>query len=144
MILVSACLAGIDCAWDGKNRSREDIKGLVDEGMAIALCPEVLGGRSTPRLRTEVFNGRGQDVLDEKARVLDEKGNDVTHEFIKGASLVLDIVKTHNIKEAVLKAKSPSCGVGKIYDGFFKGNLIEGDGVLASLLKKEGVSCRSI
>ncbi|MBU1061629.1 MAG: DUF523 domain-containing protein [Candidatus Omnitrophica bacterium] len=144
MILVSACLAGIDCAWDGKNRLDAGIKRLLDENLAIAICPELLGGRNIPRARTEIKGGNGEDVLNGKAKVFDEEGKDVTVEFLKGAYATLSIVKKYNIKKAVLKSKSPSCGVGKIYDGNFKGNLIAGDGVTGALLKREGleVSCR--
>ena len=144
MILVSACLAGINCAWDGKNRSDPKIKELVDKNQAVTVCPEVLGGRPIPRTKTEIKGGTGKDVLEGKAKVFDEHGKDVTLEFLKGAAAALDVVKKFNIKEAILKSKSPSCGVGEIYDGSFKSNLINGDGVTTALLKKEGVSCRAI
>ena len=144
MILVSACLAGIDCRWDGENRLDPEIKELVDKKEAIALCPEVLGGRGIPRTKSEIRDGHGEDVLDGKAKVYDEKGKDVTNEFIKGAQVTLEIAKKHNIKKAVLKSKSPSCGLGKIYDGSFKGKLVDGDGVTAVLLKREGIECHGI
>ena len=144
MILVSACLAGINCSWDGKNRSDPEIKELVDKNQAVAVCPEVLGGRTIPRTKTEIKRGEGQDVLSGKAKVFDEDGKDVTLEFLKGAAAALDVVKKFNIKEAILKSKSPSCGVSEIYDGSFKSNLIKGDGVTTALLKREGVSCRTI
>ena len=144
MILVSACLAGVNCSWDGKSRLDPKMKELVDKNQAVAVCPEVLGGRSTPRTKTEIRDGSGEDVLGGKARVFDENGKDVTLEFLKGASAVLDVVKKNNIKEAILKSKSPSCGVGSIYDGSFKSSLINGDGVTTALLKREGVSCKAI
>lgn len=144
MILVSACLAGVNCGWDGKNRLDAKIKELVDKKLAIAVCPEVLGGRGIPRTKTEIRSGSGEDVLDGRAKVFDENGKDVTDEFIRGAYVTLEIVKKHNIKEAVLKSKSPSCGVGKIYDGNFKANLVNGEGVTAALLKREGIACQSI
>lgn len=96
----------------------------------------MLGGRGVPRTRAEIKEGTG--------KVIDENGKDVTSEFIKGAHKALEIVKKHNIKKAILKSKSPSCGVGEIYDGSFKGRLIKGDGVTVALLKKEGISCRAI
>jgi uncharacterized protein YbbK (DUF523 family) len=126
----------MNCAWDGKNRLVPEIKKLVDKKQAIAVCPEVLGGRGVPRTRAEIKEGTG--------KVIDENGKDVTSEFIKGAHKALEIVKKHNIKKAILKSKSPSCGVGEIYDGSFKGRLIKGDGVTVALLKKEGISCRAI
>ncbi len=144
MILVSACLAGKNCSWDGNNRLDPKIKDLVDKNQAVAVCPEVLGGRPIPRTKTEIKGGEGQDVLSGKAKVFDENGKDVTLEFLKGAAAALDVVKKFNVKEAILKSKSPSCGVGEIYDGSFKSNLIKGDGVTTALLKKEGVSCRAI
>ena len=144
MIFVSACLAGENCAWDGKNRLNQEIKDMVDKNLAIPICPEVLGGRGIPRTKTEIKNGGGKDVLDGKLRVFDENGKDVTKEFIKGAHAAFSIVKKHNIKKAILKSNSPSCGVGKIYNGTFKGNLVDGDGVTAALLKKEGIECQGI
>ncbi len=144
MILVSACLAGVNCAWDGKSRLNKKIKELVDDKLAISICPEVLGGRDIPRTKTEIKGGSGEDVLDRKARVFDEHKKDVTDEFLKGAYLVLQTAKKYNIKKAILKSKSPSCGVGRIYDGSFKGNLVRGDGVTAALLKMEGLECQDI
>jgi len=144
MILVSACLAGIKCAWDGKDRLHPEVKLLLDNNMAVAICPEVLGGRGIPRTKTEIKGGSGEDVLDGKRKVFDEEGKDVTIAFLKGAYATLSIVKKYNIKEAILKSKSPSCSVGEIYDGSFKGNLIKGSGVTGALLKREGVLCRDI
>ncbi len=144
MILVSACLAGENCSWDGKSRLAQDIKDMVDKKLAIAICPEVLGGRTIPRKKTEIKGGSGRNVLDDRTKVFDEDGKDVTREFLKGVHKAGDIIKKYNIKEAILKSKSPSCGVGKIYDGSFKGNLVDGDGVTAAFLKREGVLCRAI
>ncbi len=144
MILVSACLAGVKCSWDGKSRSNPEIKEMVDKNLAIVVCPEVLGGRSSPRTKTEIRGGAGADVLDAKAEVLDENGVDVTDEFIRGAYKALDIAKKNNIKEIILKPKSPSCGIGRIYDGSFTGKLINGDGVTTALLKREGILCQCI
>lgn len=144
MILVSACLAGIDCTWDGKNRVRPDIKDLADRGLALAVCPELLGGRRVPRTRTELRGGIGDDVLDGRAKVFDEKGKDVTGQFLKGAYATLEIARKHNIKKAILKSKSPSCGVKNIYNGSFNGDLIAGRGVTAALLKRKGLLCQGI
>jgi len=144
VILVSACLAGINCAWDGKSRLDKEIKKLVDDKLAIPVCPEVLGGRGIPRSRTEIKGGNGEDVLDRKAKVFDEHKKDVTDEFLKGAYIVLQTAKKYNIKKAILKSKSPSCGVGRVYDGSFRDNLVRGDGVSAALLKREGLECQDI
>ena len=144
MILVSACLAGVNCAWDGKNKLNKDIKDMVDKGLAIPVCPEVLGGRSVPRTKTELRGGNGEHVLDGKAKVFDENGKDVTSLFLKGARATLEVAKRHGIKKAILKSKSPSCGVGKIYDGNFRNNLVDGNGVTVALLIREGILCQNI
>ena len=144
MILVSACLAGVNCTWDGKNRLNPEIKKMVDNGLAVAICPEVAGGRPIPRTRTEIKGGSGEDVLEGRAKVFDENGADITEEFLKGAQAALSMVKKFEIKEAILKSKSPSCGTGMVYDGGFKSALISGDGVTTALLKKAGVRCRDI
>lgn len=143
MILVSACLAGIKCSWDGKDRLNKEVKALVDEGKAIPVCPEVLGGFSVPRERTEILNANGEDVLDRKAKVITETGEDVSVGFIKGAKAVLKIAKENNVQEAILKSKSPSCGCGRIYDGSFSGRLIKGNGVTTALLQRYGINCRN-
>ena len=141
MILVSACLAGKKCSWDAGHRLNPKIRKMVTERKAIAVCPEVLGGRSVPRIVTEIRGGDGHDVLSGKARVFDKIGKDVTDEFVKGAYMTLEMAKGNNITSAILKSKSPSCGVGRIYDGTFKGKLIKGDGVTTALLKKKGFIC---
>lgn len=144
MILVSACLAGVNCAWDGKDRLNPEIKDMVDKNLAVPICPEVLGGRTIPRTKTEIRGGTGEDVLDGRARVFDEDAKEVTIESLKGARATLDIVKKYNIKKAILKLKSSACGVGQVYDGSFTGKLINGDGVTAALLKREDILCQCI
>lgn len=139
IILVSACLAGVNCRYDKKLKSDEKIIRLVVEGKAIPLCPEILGGLRTPRPATETINGDGKDVLNGKAKVKDKNGNDYTREFIAGAVKILKIAKILGIKKAILKSKSPSCGNNKIFDGTFSGNIIKGDGVLSALLKRHGI-----
>ena len=129
MYLVSACLAGINCKYDGGNNEREEIKNLVREGKAILVCPEQLGGLPTPRLPSEI---RGD-------RVFNVKGEEVTENFYRGAYETLKIAELYGIKEAIFKAKSPSCGCGQIYDGTFSGRLIEGDGITTRILKKKGI-----
>jgi uncharacterized protein YbbK (DUF523 family) len=129
MYLVSACLAGVNCKYDGGNNEREEIKKLVREGKAVLVCPEQLGGLPTPRLPSEI---RGD-------RVYNIKGEEVTENFYKGAYESLKIAELYGIKEAILKARSPSCGSGQIYDGTFSGRLIEGDGITARILKQAGI-----
>jgi uncharacterized protein YbbK (DUF523 family) len=138
MIIISACLAGINCKYDGGNNLNKKILELVKKGKAIPLCPEQLGGLTTPREPAEC-NGDGSMVLNGKAKVITRSGRDVTDNFIKGAKEVLRLAKKLKVKKAILKARSPSCGADKIYDGSFSGRLIDGNGVLAALLKKNGI-----
>ena len=142
-ILASACLAGINCTFLGTNNLNDKIKKIVDNQTAIALCPEVLGGLGVPRESIELMGGDGGHVLDARARALTASGKDVTRNVIKGANSVLEIVKKYGIKEAVLKSCSPTCGSGSIYDGTFSKTLRAGDGVLAALLKRNGIAVKT-
>ncbi|MDP4181417.1 MAG: DUF523 domain-containing protein [Bacillota bacterium] len=139
MIIVSACLAGINCKYNGGNNASKKVIELVKTGKAIPVCPEQLGGGSTPRLKTEISGGSGKDVLDANCSVLREDGEVLTDVFLKGAQEVLKIAKLVNAEQAILKSKSPSCGVGKIYDGSFTGQLINGNGVTTELLIRNGI-----
>ncbi len=139
MKLCSACLLGIKCAWDGEDRYNERVIELARKEVLVPVCPEQLGGLSTPRVPQEIQNGTGDDVLNGKGKVLNKNGDDVTQYFIKGAYEVLKIAKLLGIREFIAKQKSPSCGCGKTYDGSFTGTLIEGDGVTTALLKKHGI-----
>lgn len=139
MILVSACLAGLDSKYNGKNNCNEYIEKLVRDGKAIVVCPEQMGGLPTPRDPCEISCGGGKEVLSGKAQVIDAKGQDKTEKFLKGAEETLKVAKMYNIKTAILKSKSPSCGCGKIYDGTFGGKLTDGNGVTAELLIKNGI-----
>ncbi|SFP66841.1 DUF523 domain-containing protein [Caldicoprobacter faecalis] len=139
MILVSACLAGICCKYNGGNNGIPLIKELVKQGKAILLCPEQLGGLPTPRLPAEIKGGSARDVLQGKASVVREDGADVTENFIRGAREVLKFCQEMGIRRAILKSKSPSCGKGLVYDGTFTGKLVEGNGVTAQLLIDDGI-----
>lgn len=139
MIIVSACLCGINSKYNGGNNLDEKILNLLKEGKAIPVCPEQLGGLTTPRPAHEISKGIGADVLDGKCKVKGIDGQDSTEEFIKGAYETLNIAKACNAKVAILKAKSPSCGYGKIYDGTFTGTKIDGNGVTGELLKRNGI-----
>lgn len=138
MKIVSGCLVGIDCRFDGKNRISTDLIEDFKRGELIPLCPEQLGGLPTPRPPSRIVNGNGYDVLDGRTRVVNQKGDDVTENFIKGATEVLKITKILDVEEAVLESKSPSCGCGRIYDEI-SGELVESEGVLTALLKRNGV-----
>ena len=133
MIVVSACLAGAPCRYDGAAKPCEAVMRLVAEGKAIPVCPEQLGGLPTPRLPSERVG----------ERVLAKDGSDVTAEFIRGAGAALALAKLAGADEAILKAKSPSCGCGKIYDGTFSGTTIPGDGVFAEMCRGAGMRVRT-
>jgi uncharacterized protein YbbK (DUF523 family) len=127
--IVSACLAGVKCRYDGSAKPCQKVIELVKKGDAIPVCPEQLGGLATPRIPSEQ---RGN-------KVFSKEGKDITREFEKGAQEALNIAKMAGCKEAILKSKSPSCGCGLIYDGSFSGKLIKGDGVFAKLLKANNI-----
>lgn len=139
-LLVSACLAGINCTFRGKNNLEDKIKKLVDEGAAIALCPEVFASLGVPRENIELSGGDGNDVLDGRAKALSSNGIDLTEDLVEGAYKVLGVVKRYGIRRAILKSNSPACGIGRIYDGTFSGILKDGDGVLTALLKRNGIT----
>lgn len=136
--IVSACLAGEPCAYDGRPRPCPYAERLVREGKAVPVCPEVLGGQPVPRTPAEIRNGTGHDVLTGRARVVDRAGVDVTEAFVRGARATLEIATRYGIRTAILKARSPSCGYGRIYDGTFTGKLRAGHGVTAALLVEHG------
>ncbi len=139
MILVSACLCGVHCRYDGKAKPDEEIMALLREGKAIPVCPEQLGGLPVPRSPAEIMEGDGEAVLDGSACVSNRLGQDVTEAFIAGAEETLHIGRLSGAHKAILKANSPSCGVGTIYDGTFSGGTRAGDGVAAALLKRNGI-----
>lgn len=132
-ILVSACLLGADCKYNGKNNRNENVLRLMEKHTLIPVCPEQLGGLATPREPSEKSG----------ERVISKSGADVTENYKKGADEVLKIARLYGCKRAVLKAKSPSCGSGKVYDGTFSGTLIDGDGVTAQLLKQNGIEVQN-
>lgn len=138
MYLISACLCGVNCKYNGLNNYNEICDKLFTSGKAILVCPEQLGGLSTPRVPSEI-KGNSSDILNGTATVINKFGEDVTTEFIKGAQETLNIAKKLNIKKAILKEGSPSCGVNYIYDGNFNGTKICGMGVTAKLLKDSSV-----
>lgn len=139
MILVSACLAGVSCRYDGQSKAVENIAELVKRGEAKVFCPETLGGLKIPRVPSEIAGGDGENVLQGRARVMSRDGVDRTEEFLAGAYATLELCRKHGAAEVWLKAKSPSCGVGRIYDGTFTGTLRTGDGVTAALLRRNGI-----
>jgi len=140
MKLISACLLGIRCAWSGGDKYKnERAIELSKVETLIPVCPEQLGGLSTPRAPQEIQGGIGEDVLNGKCKVMNKNGEDVTREFIRGAEESLKIAKQFKAEKFIAKSGSPSCGCGRIYDGSFSGRLINGDGVTTALLRRNGI-----
>lgn len=133
MILVSACLVGLNCKYNGGNNFNKKIFEMVKNGDAIIVCPEQLGGLTTPRVPSEI------KIINGKRCVITKEGKDVTSEYERGAEEVLKLAKSLNIKRAVFKSKSPSCGCGLIYDGTFTGTKINGNGITTDLLIANGI-----
>ena len=132
MIIVSACLAGYRCRYDGKVIPDAEIVALVKQGGAIPVCPEMMGGLPCPRVLAErTADGR---------RVVTKDGGDVTDAYQRGAEETLRMARLYGCEHAILKARSPSCGCGQIYDGSFSGTLRDGSGVAAALLTENGIS----
>lgn len=136
MLIVSACLLGLHARYDGGAARHEQLCRYARSGTVIPVCPEQLGGLPTPRPPAEIQGGSGRDVLAGKARVCVCDGRDVTSPFVKGAGEVLQLVRLLPVTGAILKERSPSCGVHRIYDGTFSSRLQAGEGVLACLLKQ--------
>ena len=131
-LLISACLLGVACRYDGKRKPLPDtvIEKLQKQYHLIPVCPEIMGGLPTPRIPAEILTDR---------KVLRSDGADVTENYRKGAEEALRLAELFHCKLALLKEKSPSCGAGKIYDGSFSKTLTHGDGITAELLKENGI-----
>lgn len=138
-VMISACLMGINCRYDGTAKAAPELTEILRGMQHVPFCPEVLGGLKSPRPPAEIVGGTGADVLAGSARVLDRTGADKTGAFIKGARAVLDLAREIQPEFVILKANSPSCGTGMIYDGSFDGVLRDGDGVTAALLRSAGI-----
>ena len=128
-LLVSACLLGENCKYNGGNNYSPDVERLRERFELVSVCPEQLGGLPTPRVPSERVG----------EQVLTRDGQDVTEAFRQGAERTLDIARAVGALRAVLQVRSPSCGCGMIYDGTFSGTLVPGKGVAAELLEKNGV-----
>ena len=127
-ILVSACILGENCKYNGKNNKNQKAIDLLKNNEIIPICPEVLAGMKTPRPCAEIINGL----------VTDENGNNVHLEYVNAVNLALSKIQNEKIDLAILQSRSPTCGVNEIYDGSFKGNLISGMGLFAKALKEKG------
>ena len=127
-VLVSACIMGSNCKYNGKNNVNIRAINFLKDKDVISICPEVLAGMKIPRSCAEIVNGR----------VVDETGNDVSLEYDKAVSIALSKIKNENIDLVILQSRSPTCGVNQIYDGSFTGKLIGGMGLFAKELKQRG------
>ena len=128
-ILVSACLLGKNCKYNGGNNLNQSVLGFIEGHEVIGVCPEQLGGLSTPRLPAEIVDGV----------VTNKEGVSVDAEFRKGAQAALAVALENKVDLAILQSRSPSCGVKEIYDGSFSGKKIKGQGVFAKLLSARGI-----
>lgn len=128
-LLVSACLMGVYCRYDGKTKQYELLSQLMQKHTLIPVCPEIMGGLATPRAAVEIQNGRA----------INKNKEDVTEQFERGAREVLRLAKLYECDLAILKERSPSCGTNQIYDGTFSGKLIDGNGITAKLLQEHGI-----
>lgn len=132
-LLVSSCLLGNNCKYNGGNNLSEEVIKLKDKYDIISVCPEVFGGLSVPRISCEIKGDK----------VINKSGIDVTKEFIEGAKKTLDIAKKCRCKKAIFKDKSPACGINYVYDGTFESKIIEGQGIATKLLIENGIKVYS-
>ncbi len=135
-VLVSACLLGVRCRYDGETAEDTGLLAELRGKCVVPVCPEQLGGLPTPRSPSEITAGDGRDVLAGRSRVVNEDGEDVTAAFVRGAQETLRLARLFGCKRAILKSRSPSCGLGQIYRD---GELVPGDGVTVALLKASGI-----
>lgn len=133
-ILVSACLLGVNCKYNGENNASNEVDKFLKDYEIIPICPEVMGGLPTPRCCAEIIGDK----------VITKDEEDVTKQYIKGAKECLFLAQKYNVKKALLKLKSPSCGYGKVYDGTFSNVLTNKNGITAELLKNNGVEIITI
>ena len=143
-VVISACLLGVRCRYDGGHSRNETAMNQKKTYQLIPVCPEESGGLPTPRPPAEIVGGDGHAVLDGKAKVITADGADVTEAYLQGAHHALETAQFHEATHVILKARSPSCGCGDIYDGTFSGTLTSGDGVTTALLKRHGITVSSM
>lgn len=136
MILVSACLAGLCCRYDGRDNGVEWVRDLVTKGQALPFCPEQMGGLATPREPSEIC----RKLFGDERRVVSRNGQDLTEAFLRGAREGMKLVEQAGVSCAVLKERSPSCGVRKVYNGSFNGVLVPGEGITAELFRWAGLA----
>ncbi len=129
-ILISSCLLGLECQYNGNAKWLLQLDELMEKHTLIPVCPECYGGLAIPREPAEIVDGR----------VISRDGKDVTEQFMRGANSALRLAKLYGAEAAILKERSPSCGYGKIYDGTFSGNIIDGNGIAAQILADAGLA----
>lgn len=129
-ILVSACLLGLKCRYNGSEKANDAVVALAKKHILVPFCPEIYGGLATPRDPAEIIDGR----------VMTRAGKDVTAEYKKGAEEALKLAKLMGCECALLQDRSPSCGIGKVHNGLFDGGLVDGDGITAELFRKAGIT----
>ena len=139
-VLVSACLLGKNCRYNG-GHSRISELDEIDVDF-IPVCPEEAGKLGTPRPAAEM-QGSSENILKGDARILTNKGNDVTKQFVQDAKKSLEVGLTSGAEVAILKSHSPSCGVGEVYDGSFTHFLTDGNGIFSHLCRESGITCIS-
>ena len=127
-VLVSSCIMGCNCKYNGGNNLNEHVVEFLKDKEVIEICPEVLAGMSIPRASAEIVNGF----------ITEDNGKNVHEEYKRGVELALEKIKNQNIELAILQSRSPTCGVNKIYDGSFTGKLISGQGIFAKALINAG------
>lgn len=132
--IISACLVGVPCRYNGSCRDIKELHEIVDNGDAIFLCPEIMADMPTPRISCEI-NKQGE--------VVDVNGDTYTKDFLLGVDRAMNVVRCKDVDVAILQSRSPTCGYGKLYDGLFSGNLIDGDGLFTQALKRDGITCVS-
>lgn len=132
-ILISHCLLGENCKWNGRNNARELLLNIQDKVEFVPVCAEVFGGLPIPRFPSEIVNNK----------VINEVDLDVTKNYMEGAKKVLEIALKNDVKYAIFKERSPSCGVHQIYDGSFSRKIIDGKGMTTRLLEENGIKVYS-
>lgn len=141
IVVISSCLIGMKTTYRGKSNCHREFLEMMKTGViCIPVCPEILGGLSTPRLPSEIQNGSGSDVIERRSRVRHNDGTDVTLHYLRGAREVLRLVRLVEPDIIIFKERSPSCGVHQIYDGTFSHQVIEGEGVTTAILCRHGFS----
>ncbi len=128
-VLVSKCLLGVNCKYNGGNNKNEKVIEFLKDKEYVSICPEILAIKEIPRTSVEILNGK----------IIDKNGKDVDEIYRQGCKLAMEKIESQDFELAILQSRSPTCGVGQIYDGTFSKKLIEGNGIFAEALKQRGI-----